>query len=208
MKKTVSLLLALVMAASLLAACGKTGGTDKPAGTAAVGTAAIESYKTLGEVFAAAEEGYRESAYSETEYVFAFQLGDTYYRVIAALPQDVSTALWALDDMAEDKDAKENELLSPLPIDKYENLSEGIPAQEELDKWVGKTCADLLNDDFTSSGWDLEKMEFWFHQGVYAYTVTCDGQVEDYDSFTDDDLNPLVIKSVVCTGIGDGTYTG
>ena len=29
-----------------------------------------------------------------------------------------------------------------------------------------------------------------------------------YDSRIREYLNPLVIRSIVCTGIGDGTYTG
>ena len=77
-----------------------------------------------------------------------------------------------------------------------------IPSQEELDKQIGKTGEDLLNDDWTCYGWNFMDMEFNMDHDLFTFVVTFDGSMENTDA-DDDVLKPLVVTSVKYAGLGD-----
>ena len=204
--KKISLFLALVLALSLLAGCGQSGGesaSDTP--EAAAGTSDIDSLKTIGDVLALEGAEFRQSAAYDNVFIYVFDLDGTIYRVFAPMSDDVFTAIMDLE-YDEDHDAKFNELVSPLEIDRCENLSEQIPPQEELDKLVGKTGADLLDDGWSCSGYMLDTMEFWMDYGMFEYTVAFDGSLEMSDDFDEyEAIRPLTVKSVVYSDLGNAT---
>ncbi len=206
MKKIVSLTLTLLLALSLLSACGQSGGgAGAPSEGAATGTAAIESFKTIGDAPPLNSTEDQQIAFDDVSFIYVFTLDGTHYRVTASMPADVSEAAWALDWADDDHDAKLQELVSPLEITRYENLDDMIPAQAELDVYVGKTLKDMLDDGWYNSGWNLEDMEFWMGHGPFSYTVAVEGAVENYEDFQDEDMDPLVIKSVTFSGLGNAT---
>ena len=93
-----------------------------------------------------------------------------------------------------------------MKIAKIENLSDAVPTQEELDKLVGKTGEELLEDNWYSSGYDLDSMEFTMGHGLFLYTVTFEGKVEVTDDFDENEaIKPLKVKSVVYYDLGDTT---
>ena len=93
-----------------------------------------------------------------------------------------------------------------LKISRLENLSEMLPSQEEMNKWVGKTGQDLFDADWTNSGWNLDEMVFWMNYGAFQYDVVMEGEVKTPDDFGDEDINSLVVKSVAYNGqLGDAT---
>ena len=187
--KKISLFLALVLALSLLAGCGQSGGesaSDTP--EAAAGTSDIDSLKTIGDVLALEGAEFRQSAAYDNVFIYVFDLDGTIYRVFAPMSDDVFTAIMDLE------------------IDRCENLSEQIPPQEELDKLVGKTGADLLDDGWSCSGYMLDTMEFWMDYGLFEYKVAFDGSLEMSDDFDEyEAIRPLTVKSVEYSDLGNAT---
>ena len=209
MKRTCSLLLALVFALLLLTACGQAQPEpDEPA--ADFDPARI---RTMGDAFACqAEDDYNcQTGFSETTYIFAFHVGDTYYRATAEMPKEVSEALWAID-YDEDYDRKVKELISPLELVSLENLSEQIPPQEELDRLVGKTGGELFDDGWEYWYFNLVDMEAGMKHGLFSYTVTFayDGEPmennDDFDFYKE--FRDLKVSSVRFAGLGDAANPG
>lgn len=163
---------------------------------------ALDRVTTLGELLGLPNYG---TAAGETYYIYAFEQDDMIYRAFAELPAEVFNALMELEWDDPEYDAKERELISDLPVTRIENLSEGIPTQEELDALIGKTGAELLEDGWYVSGWNLEDMLFYMNKGVYGYTMTMEGEVSDPNSFEDEDVGALVVTSVTCEGVENAT---
>ena len=208
MRKRFSVILALLIALSMSAGCGQTGAgsgsSSEP--TAAVSTEAIESFKTVGDVLALENTQNTQSAAYEDTFVYVFDLDGTIYRVIAAIPEEISGKVQALDAIDPDYNDKLAELVSPLEIDRYENISSMIPSQEELDTLVGKTGQDLLDDGWINSGYNLDTMEFFMDHGMFSYTVVFDGKLEQSDDLdAEKEIRPLTIRSVVYQGLADAT---
>lgn len=191
MKKILALCLMLLLSLSLIG-CGQqqqqTG--DSPSEIETIGDAQRIS----------SGENEQEALYGDY-YIYAFESDGTCYRAIAAVPAEISDELWDLDW----DDPKKSELVAPLPVEKLENLSEMIPSQEELDSLVGKTAQELFDDGWYNTGWNLTDMEFWMNYGPFSYTVVLDGDVGNYEDFEEDDMAPLVVKSISCDGLGDAT---
>ena len=209
MKKTISLILVVLMMLALLAACGQAGDGSEPAAPdAATGTAAIESLGTIGDAMALDSAEMREYATYNNHFIYVFELDGTSYRVIASVTDEQEQAIFDLDYEDPDHDAKQEEIVGPLKIETYENLSDMILPQEELDQWVGKTGQELMDAGWTNSGWNLDDMEFWMDYGPMMYSVIMEGTVENVEEFEEEDIGPLVIKSVTWQGLGDATDIG
>lgn len=205
MKKTISFVLALIMVLAAFAGCSKE--TAENGAPSSGNTADVSSFKTLGDIFNAVTEGQNQSSTYDTCYVYAFQIGDEYYRATANISEDVKAKLDSIDYSESDVMEKEQEILAPLAIDKLENLSENILSQEELDKLVGKKGEELFNDGWeTGMGYNTETMEFWLDYNCFEYTVVFDGTVEEGDEFDETEaLKPLTVKSVTLNGLGNAT---
>lgn len=203
MKKIISIMLVLMMTVIALAACGsQDGGGAEPSAPAS-----IEDVKTIGDVIALQSEETRSAVY-DNKVVYAFKLGDTYYRVTATMTDEEAQAYFDVDFADEDWEEQQNAIVAPLAIDEVENLSEQIPSQDELDALVGKTGQELMDEGWVFAGHNLEGMEFWMDYGPFEYTVVFDGEVaeSDYDSFIDEeDTKDMTVKSVVYNGLGDAT---
>ena len=202
MKKSISLIFILTLLLSL-AACGSGGGKGE-SDTAAPeeGGAGIENIKTMKDVFAydSVSNGSMDNVYA-----YVFEEDGITYRAIAEMPDDVTEAYYALDVSDEKYDEKAKEMLGSLEVTKLENLTEMIPPQEELDKLVGKTGQDLLDDGWTFWSWDLESMEFGMYKGPFAYTVIFEGTLKNTDDFDEAEAGALTVNAISYDGIGDAT---
>lgn len=163
----------------------------------------LEKVTTLGELLGLANYGYTAT---EDVYVIAFEQDWIFYRAVAELPEETSKAIFELDWDDPEYEAKTNALISPLKVTLIENLTENIPTEEELDKLVGKTGEELLNDGWYVSGRNLETMEFSMNHKAYAFKVVFEGTVEDADGFDDEDIGPFTVKSVTFEDYGDLAY--
>ena len=216
MKKTLFPVL-MIAAALLLAACAvpAAGGSNvssqihESTGAPAVD---LSGLKTMEDVFALADkadQGNSQEAYTDKDYVYVFQIDGIYYRARAAMPEDVSEAVWAIDFFDEDKDQKIRALISPLEVALAENLSEQIPGQEELDKLIGRTGQELFDEGGDYWYYNLEDMEAGLNYGPFSYAVRFDYDGEqmvnsdDFDFY--ENFKDLTVKSVTYEGLGDAS---
>ena len=213
MKRIMFFLLAAVI---LLAGCGA-GSTGSPAAGSSQGKASgqeagkdiVDNLKTIGDIKQLDDDMVREEAYFEDFYACVIDVDGTLYRLAAELPEDVSKQIWSIDFEDEDRDEKVNELLKPLEITRKDNFSELIIPQEELDKLVGKTGQDLLDDGWYSGGYNLENMEFWMYKDPFMYTVVFEGTAEPTEDGDDNEMiKDLKVKSVTYTSLGNGCEWG
>ena len=202
MRKVLSLILALLLALALTAGCGQSGDSGEDAGTEAV---TLDTMRTLGEVYALEGAEFSQYGFDDDQFVYVFQYGGDYYRVVCPMTPELNEAGMAIDWGDEDHDDKLMEIVGGQEIQRLDNLSESIPAQEELDVFVGKTLGELKEAGWTNSGWNLDDMEFWMDYGPFCYTVVVEGEVADPDAVEDEDMDPLVVKSVTWMSIGDAT---
>ena len=157
-------------------------------------------FKTLADVFAAKGELYSLST-SPDKFAIVFPVDGIYYRVEATIPADVYEKLDAIDFFDETREEQEQALLSPLPVTRVGDLSNGIPAKEELDALVGLTGQDLLEMGFEyGSGYSFwDKAEMYLVQGLYEYHVYFNEKVpemENYDEVMDELMPTLTVEKV------------
>lgn len=165
-------------------------------------TMSVASIKTVGDALALHSPENQSAAY-ENAFVYVFMLGGVYYRAIAPISPETAEAIWALE-YDESYDARWRELVSPLVIEKIENLSALIPSQAELQALIGKTGAELLDDGWQSYGYKLDTMEFYLAKNPFRYTVVFEGEPEMSDPFDEyEAIGPLTVKSIVFDGLGD-----
>lgn len=186
MKKILGLILVLVMATAIAAGCGKSSGGASGAD--------ISSVKTFGDLEKFETDGY---TFSSTKFATVVIADGNYYRAEADLPEDVSAALDELSWEDPDHDKKLKEILAPLEIGKLTNLSEQIIPQEELDKLVGKTGQELLDDGWEAGGSTLDEHSMYMYNGAFQYNVTFEETIVETDEiFGDDAIKDLTVKSI------------
>ena len=160
----------------------------------------IEDAKTMGDILGLPMFA---SSSSEEKVVQVFELNGVQYRAVALLPEDVSKALWALDFSDPDYENKFNELVAPLEIDHIVDLSAQIPAQEELDKNIGKTGEELVNEGWKPDFVNYEEKTAGMNYGYYYYTVGFEGDlVRNDDAEIEDLIKDLKAVSITYEGIG------
>ena len=161
----------------------------------------IEDAKVIGDILGLPTYGYGSS---EDKLVYAFELKGVVYRAVAKLEKATADAIFALDFSDPEYEKKYNELVAPLVIDHIDNLNELIPPQEELDKNIGKTGGDLVNEGWRCSYGNFEDGEAGMGHGFYSYVVKFDGKITRNDDAEMEDLiKDMKVVSVTYEGIGD-----
>ena len=192
--KRILFLLAVIALLFSLAACG---GAPAPGDTGEL--------NTLGDALSA-ESSYYYSSWSPEKYVYVFDNNGEPYRVVANMTQELYDAVSKIDFSDPDHNSKLMEVLGKLPLESVENLSEGIPDQKELDRLVGKTGQELLDDGFSVSGYstDGDAEEFTLAQGPYQYLVTFNEPAPaDAENAEDDGIRELTLKSITYNGLSN-----
>ena len=195
MKKILSLALACLMLIASLAGCG----------TAAPAAGDVASVKTIGEAMKLEGTENTENSLYSHYYVYVAAIGGTTYRFIADMDEETTNALFDLDWGDPDSDAKIEELSAPLKIIRIDNVTEGIPAQADLDKLVGKTVGELLEGDWSYSGYDLDQKVVYLSKTGYECEFSYEGEPE-VEEPEEDDLSALTVKSAKFLSISDATY--
>ena len=196
--------MAAAMSVLLLAGCGAKNNApaNQPAETAQASNASVDvtSFKTIGDIFAANPDE-RERGNTEDTYFIVFDLNGTLYRAYADLTKDVFDQLMALEFDDPEYEEKHRAIAAPLEIRQFDNLTEKIPSQDELDK--------LIDDGWTEGfGYNLEDMDVYMNHGPFSYVVRFEKD-KDYVNTDDFDIiatiKPLKVVSVTYDGIGNGS---
>ena len=155
---------------------------------------------TLGEVLGEHTELY-SSAYDEERYVCVFEKDGAWLRAIANLTPEVYQALRSGGDADEE--------LASMEAEDVEDLTAGMPKQSELDRLVGKTGGELLDDGWEIVGHsiynDFESATvFYLVNGLYSYTVSFEEAISTDGEFIEAEaMRPLTVASVTCDGVSD-----
>ena len=209
MKRIIVCAVSVFLVLCLFAACGNKQEPETPTKSDSVPAPAADSLAatTIGEALALAEEGTQVSATYDNAYVCVVEANGAYWRLTAELTAEQHDALAGLDIFDENYEEKENELISPLEITKYENLNKQLLSEEDMAALAGKTGADLLNDGWTTGmGYDLDSMEFYWEYGPFEYTVTFEKNetLENSDDFdVEAAVAGLKVVSVAFSSLGN-----
>lgn len=166
----------------------------------------LDSVETIGELLG--KPIYGKGA-SGDKYILGFEQDRMIYRAIAQMPSEVSEAIFDLDWEDPDYERKEQELVSPLKVISIDNLTEAVPSQEEMDELIGKTGAQLFEEGWYNSGWDLYDKEnpvFFMTFGPYSFDMVMTGDIPDPENFEEEDINSMIVKSVTFQSISNPTY--
>lgn len=195
MKKAL-LLLAALMLLFALAACGGT----EPAEPAEPGELA-----TLADALSV-ESDLSQLSMGPEHFVYVFDYNGTPTRVVANMTEELYEAASDVF-MNDDSDEKLLEIVGSLPLESVEDLTLNIPDQAELDKLIGKTGQELLDEGYEIWGYysDGEELYFNLEKGDYAYLATFneDTPIKETSSYQDN-MSFRTLKSLVYEGIGSG----
>ena len=186
----------LILLCAVLLLCGCAEQTAVQPETAADS----EPITTLGSVLGEGAEIY-SSAYNEDRYVCVFEQDGAMLRAVARLTPEAYQAL---------RDGSESaELLAAMETESVEDLTAAMPRQAELDRLVGKTGGELLDDGWEIVGHTIyndfmSSTAFYLVKGFYSYTVQFDEAVSVDENFSEADaMRPLTIASVTCDGVSE-----
>ena len=193
----------------LLVGCA---GTSQPESTQPAAQAAQQTVEagtnelgiaTLGDVLAIDPDArYTSSSYY---FIYVLQKDGTYYRAVAELTDEVSEAIDALDFFADDYFEQVEAIIAPLPVIEVRNLSAYIPA--DMDQWVGKSGAEMMQDGYEVTGYSFyeEFNNFYVTKGLCEWEVAVnEPQPQDDDNYdADAGFAATTIRSVT---FSDFTY--
>ncbi len=131
----------------------------------------VSTLKTMGEVFNLMTQVEVGSASSNDKYIYAFMIGDTVWRVVADLTEEESEAILKLDYSQDDADQQIHEILGPIAITGCDRISDYVPAQEEINAWVGKTGQDMLDAGWECYFYDNDSDRFYMSDGMFGFFV-------------------------------------
>ena len=165
----------------------------------------LDNVKTLGQVLGLPDYG--SACYPDYgKYIYVFEQGDVYYRAIANISADAASKVMDLDAFDEKHDEKLREIINSLTVEKIENLNDTMLTQDQINALIGKKCEELLNNGWTNSGWNLDQKRLHMSYKAFDYTLYFEGDIKDADNFTEEDIKPLIVKSIEVYGFGEGTY--
>ena len=172
---------------------------------------ALENAKVVGDIYNLIDEDdERGSSLGNNHYVLVFEFNGNTYRIWTNVSDEIMRKYFDIDFFAEDRVEQERALLKDLPIEELSNLSEKIPSQDEVNKYVGKTGQELIDMGFSCNGFSLwDGTVFYLSFGDYDYEAVMNEKMDDYDEDAgyDELLAPLTVKSIKCTGVGMGSIS-
>jgi hypothetical protein len=204
-RKILIIMLAMMMITAL-GACGGGSGSGGTDGSGSGGDVPVDQIKTLGDAFAIDADD-KMYAFDSEHFVMAFEKDGKAYRVFADMTQE----LYDESDKIEYDDEREekiNELLGSVKITKVEDITEYKLSQEDMDKLVGMTGQQLLDDGFTTNGYyiDGDSAAFFVEKGFFSYMIHMNEVIDavDEDADAEELIKPLTVKSVEYTGLAFG----
>ena len=201
MKKIITAMIVLLAVLSL-AACGSAntapaesassenaGQTEGPAENApeqAENAGDFGELKTMGDVLGLESES-NGASWNENYYVYVLDYKGKPLRITAEITPEIyekiEDALFNTDD-PDESDKKLLEALGDVPVTQIEDLSLNIPTQEEMDKLIGMTGQQILDDGYVNwSCWQEDGAVYCdMSKDDYQYVMTMEGDF-DPDNF-------------------------
>ena len=215
MKKTIISLLIISLVAFNLFACGGANQTANNNVSSNDGEVIVDggpvdfdpaTIKTMGDFYKYKNDEFYnyQDGYTPTKYQMAIEINNIYYRATTTLPEGTYDKLTQYDFDKRDEVMKE--LIFPLPVEKFENLSEMIPSQDEINQYVGKTGKELFDNGWTYMYYNVEDVAAGLYHGPFLYDVIFeyDGpkmvNSDDFDFYKE--FGPLKVKSIKFAEIG------
>ena len=165
------------------------------------GIANISEIQYISDVLSFYNHGYTTT---ENTFIYVFEIDDIIYRAIANLNSETSKQLSDLELNDPEYERKFKELVSPLQVVQVDIITNAIPSQDLLNKYVGKTGQDLLDEGFSSYDYNLDEMEFSMTFGWFSYIVKFDGQIENEESLDiNEAIKDLKVLSIKYEGLAD-----
>jgi hypothetical protein len=197
------LLAVSAMTVLCLCACG---GSSGGASTSAAGGDAVNpsDFTTLGQALVAEHDG-NMAQWDSKQYVYVYTNGDEAYRVTAEMTAEIDQKLQDTDASKEDYNEQVYEILKDQKVTKVEDLTAGVPSQEEHDKEIGKTAKEVVMDDgyeLTGNMYFDNKVQATFDKGLYEYTAEFNETPKDPENFNGDvEIPDMTVKSFTYSGI-------
>ncbi len=155
-------------------------------------------------------EGYDCSMqrFDEHTWVGLFEKEGSYYKVTASMTKAQAEAMDGLSILDEGYDGKLRSLLEVLTVLSCQDLAPQIPAQKDMDKWVGKTIGDAEKAGLEQNGsWCTgDEAGFTYSDGSIVYGMDVEGTFANdrWDSMSADERAKLVISRVYFAGFDYG----
>lgn len=173
----------------------------EPAAPAVQNTA---EWVTLGDVLSL-ESSNHEATWNSEKYQYLFEYEGTVYLVTAAFSQEQLDALNSVDFFADDREEQKRAILAPSVILSVENLSLQMPAQAELDQWIGRSAQEMVDAGWECDGiWQMgDETDLIMISGKFSYRAAVEGEVEvDTSGFFDvpKDISGATVISIEYQG--------
>ena len=224
MKKTLAILLSLMLACAALGAAAE--GAQAPAAAEPVPTEAPAEteapaqpaetaplFATVGEALEKGEATGSGTSFSDEQFVTVVRYNDRFIRVVASMDKETMAqleALFASEDY-ENMAAKQDALFAPRPVLYTEDLTDAALSQEELDALAGKSVAELTAQGFelTSTGTTEDETGAYVTcgmiYGLFEYAFVMNESAQAYDQLIDSgNYDPLTVRSSM--GVTDASY--
>ena len=230
MKKTLAILLSLMLACAALGAAAEGAKapaaaepvpTETPAQTEAPAQPAEPAvpaetaplFATVGEALEKGEATGSGTTFNDEQFVTVVRYNDRFIRVVASMDKETMAqleALFASEDY-ENMAAKQDALFAPRPVLYTEDLTDAALSQEELDALAGKSVAELTAQGFelTSTGTTEDETGAYVTcgmiYGLFEYAFVMNESAQAYDQLIDSgNYDPLTVRSSM--GVTDASY--
>lgn len=162
-------------------------------------------YETVEEVIAqlGENEDLNYTIYNDRLLVIT-QKDGRWLQLVAQFSEEDMAEVDALDVFADDYDTKKLEIVRRQTFNDCVDFTDALPAQEELDGFVGKTVGDVVNAGYEGNGWGISEEES--HASFEKELMEYDAKItlpEGFDAdaeFEFDDLSDAVIEEMHFTG--------
>lgn len=135
---------------------------------------------------------------------------DDYAEVILAeakMSDEQYEAYEAIDFVDDDAEEQQHAIIFAIQDVTITDITDKVPTQDELDSWIGRTCADLEEEGFYESGNSSDEEEGLriFYDGPdYCVALGFKNSKElNIDDLSANDIRALKITSVRMTALGD-----
>jgi len=212
------LVLAVASMMLCLCACGSpsTSSSSSDASSSSSEATAASSdilFATLGDALSV-DSAVDQARWDDERYIYVFESDGTPYRVVGEMTPEIAEKLGAIETQSDNYKQQVFDVLKNQKVISVEDLSLGIPDQATLDKLIGKTGQELIDDGYELMGYYAgdENAIADFDKGLYEYNVNFNEKPKDPGDFDGEKEVPaMTVKSIEYSGLSynatDLSYT-
>jgi len=159
------------------------------------------------------EKGYENNMHSISNNVYQtlFIKGDSYIVAKAKLTDEQYTIYESISLADDDYDGEMKAFIISLDDVTLKDISDKVPTQKDLDKYIGSTLGDLEKAEFEQTGTSLDEngdLIFTYSNGTYNISVSLDDSivVEDLDDLSENDIRAFKVDKITFNGFDFGIF--